>query len=170
MKAAPSRGVWICLAALLVLVAAGALYAVRSLEGTRDSLEKSADIGDEAGVAVSEMQGAVAGIGRGTVEYVRTDDPKFREAAAGSREEFERARARYEDLAGEGAGVEIGALYDEYGAVGESLLEGNDEQEAARGRIDGEFAEIKRILGDETRENVGSRGPDGPRSWRRRRR
>ncbi len=60
-----ARGVWIGLAVLLVVFAAVALYAVRSLEGTRDSLEKTADIGEEAGLAVSEMKEGVAGIWRG---------------------------------------------------------------------------------------------------------
>ena len=69
MKAVPSRGIWILFAVLLVALAAGPLYAVRSLEGTRDSLEKTAEVGEQAGVAVSEMKGGIAGIERGTTGY-----------------------------------------------------------------------------------------------------
>ena len=95
MKAAQARGIWICLALLLVAIAVGALYAVRSIEGTRDSLEKNADVGDEAGLAVAGMKEGVAGMGRGTSEYARTEDPKFRGDVNGAREVFEGSRARY---------------------------------------------------------------------------
>ena len=51
-------------------------------------------------------------------------------------------------------------MYDDYEVTGESLLDNNDKQKAAEGRVDGELAAARRILGDETRQNVGSRGPD----------
>ena len=88
MKVVSARVIWICFAVLLVALAAGALYAVRSLEGTRDSLEKTAEVGEQAGVAVSEMKGGVAGIERGTTGYVRTDDPKHREYVGQARDAF----------------------------------------------------------------------------------
>ena len=160
MKIAPTRAAWICLVLLLVAVAAGALYALRSLEDTRDSIERNAGVGDEAGVAVSEMRAGVAGIGRGTVDYARTKDPKDREVVAGSRKDFEGASSRYEDLVDDEG--DIRPLYDEYEAVGESLMKRSEEQEAARGRIEGDLASVKRILGDETRETVGNREPGSP--------
>ncbi len=51
----------------------------------RESLEESAEVGGEEGLAASEMKTRAGEIGDATLEYVETDDPGYREEAEESR-------------------------------------------------------------------------------------
>lgn len=55
------------------------------------------------------MRTHAGGIGDGTLSYVETDDPGYREQVREDRAGFEEARARYDGLVGEGEGRRSGA-------------------------------------------------------------
>ena len=161
MKNATMRRLSYGLGVLLVLLGAVGIYTVGSIQATRESLEEAE--GGEAGAAVSEMKTHAGELGDGASGYVETDDPAYREQAEEARSGFEEARVRYDSSVGEGEGrgSEIGVLYEEYAALGETLINENDEQEAAHARVGETFDEIENTL-DEVRENAAS-GLDGSR-------
>ena len=156
------RGLWVGFAILFVVFVGVGIYAVNSIQATRESLGET---GRAAGDAASEMRANAGGIGDATLDYVRTDDRAARERAGRGKTGFEEARARYEDLLGAratvGRGARIEALYGDYAALSESLMDGNDEQRAANDRVEEGFAGVRNILGEQSRAGVNARGPDG---------
>jgi hypothetical protein len=81
-------------------------------------------------------------IGDGALGYMETDDPEYREEAEEGQTGFEETRARYGELVGEdeGRGGEIDALYKEYAPLSETMMDENDEKEAAQTRVSEGYA------------------------------
>ncbi|MDQ3303794.1 MAG: hypothetical protein M3518_10665, partial [Actinomycetota bacterium] len=165
MKNLAMRKVWIGFGVLLIVLLAVGLYTADSIRATREALEEEAETGGEAGAAVSEMKTYAGEIGDGTLGYVETDDPGYREEVGESRIGFEEAGTRFEGLASadesEGRGDEIQALYEEYVTLGDTLMDENDEREAVKARVDEGFSSINDILGEEIQQDVASQGSDG---------
>ncbi|HEV8045807.1 MAG TPA: hypothetical protein VGP38_11540 [Rubrobacter sp.] len=165
MKNTAMRKVWIGFGVLLVVLLAVGLYTADSIRATREALEEEAETGGEAGAAVSEMKTYAGEIGDGTLGYVETDDPGYREEVGESRIGFEEAGTRFEGLASadesEGRGNEIQALYEVDVTLGDTLMDESDEQEAVKARVDEGFFSINDILGEEMQQDVASQGSDG---------
>ncbi len=108
----------------------------------RESLEEAAEAGREEGLAASEIRTRVGEIGDATLECVDTDDPGYREEAEESQTGFEEARARYGEPVGKdgGRGSEIDACYREYAPLSETMMDENDEKEAAQTQVSEGYA------------------------------
>lgn len=104
LKSASTRKSWIGFVVLLVILAAVGIYVIGNIQAARESLEEKAEAGGDEGLAASEMRTRVGEIGDGTLGYVETDDPGYREEAEEGQTGFEEARVRYGELVGEDEG------------------------------------------------------------------
>jgi hypothetical protein len=161
MRGAPVRGLWVGFAVLLVVFAGVGVYAVNSIQATRETLEETGETGRGRRGLRDEGE---RGRHRGCHPRLREDGRPGRPREGGGKAGFEESRARHEDLLGaradEGRGARIEAHYRDYAALSESLMDGNDEQRAANDRVGEGFAGVRNILGEQSRAGVNARGPD----------
>jgi diguanylate cyclase (GGDEF)-like protein/PAS domain S-box-containing protein len=162
VKNTTMRGSSYGFAVLLVVLVAVGMYVIGNIQAARESLEETAEAGGEEGLAASEMRTRAGEIGDGALGYMETDDPEYREEAEEGQTGFEETRARYGELVGEdeGRGGEIDALYKEYAPLSETMMDENDEKEAAQTRVSEGHAGIQSIL-QEIQEDAASQGSNG---------
>ena len=95
-------------------------------------------------------------IGDASLECVETEEPGYREEAEESQTGSQEARARYGEPVGEdeGRGSEVDACYSEYAPLSETMMDENDEKEAAQTQVSEGYA-VFSIL-QETQEDAAS--------------
>ncbi|MGH8509030.1 MAG: sensor histidine kinase [Gammaproteobacteria bacterium] len=135
-------GVAIALAAGLLVIA----LLFTALNAVRKSLHTVTEVEFAASEAALEMEIGMLGAGLGLMDFLATGEQLFRDRGAQYRLDFERFRAQYARLAdtaqSRALAERIGALYQEYTALAETLMQKRDTEE--RGLLSS--AEYRRFL------------------------
>ena len=136
-----------------------------ALRTAQRAMHEVADVEEPTSAAAYEMEINVIGTGMGVLNYLDTGDPQFRARVEKDEADFERFKARYDQLADTPAGKElgnkVGALFQEFVQLGEVLMDKRDEHETLYRAIAENFEVIDGILDAEIQENLDEAGPDG---------
>jgi len=140
---------------------------VRTIE---KDLKEITEVEEPTSAAAYEMEINVIGAGLGVLKYLDTGDPKYRSRVEKDQADFERFKAQYDRLAetpkGKELGKKVGALYLEFKAQGDTLMDAKDRLEALVTNIAKDFTKLDDIIDDQIRAKIDLAGPDGPAKWR----
>ena len=136
-----------------------------ALRTARRAMHEVANVEEPTSAAAYEMEINVIGTGLGVLKYLDTGDPQYRARVEKDEADFERFKARYDQLAETPAGKElgnkVGALFREFVQLGGVLMDKRDERETLFRAIAENFEVIDGILDEEIQENLDEAGPDG---------
>jgi PAS domain S-box-containing protein len=129
-----ARKLWLGFGILILLFLVAGFIIFLSGRATQVAYDEIANVEEPTRAASFEMEINTVEISRDVLLYLDTGDPQYRERFADDRADFERAKARYDELVDTPVGREhaarIDALYGDYVALGEDLI---DRREEARG-------------------------------------
>ena len=152
-------------ASVLLVGMLSMLVIYRAFRTARRAMHEVADVEEPTSAAAYEMEINVIGTGLGVLKYLDTGDPKYRARVEKDEADFERFKARYDQLAETPAGKElgnkVGALFGEFAQLGQVLMDKRDERETLFRAIAENFEVIDGILDEEIQENLDEAGPDG---------
>jgi signal transduction histidine kinase len=112
-----------------------------------------------------EMEINVIGTGLGVLKYLETGDPQHHARVRDDADDFKRYKAQYDRLAetehDTQFGEQIGALYEQYKAVGDTLMNTKDEQSALLAQVGECFEKVDEILDERIQPNTNRRELQG---------
>ncbi len=124
------------------------------------------EVKEPTSAAAYEMEINVIGTGLGVLKYLQTGDEIHRQRVAKDEADFERFKARYDLLAETPKGKELGdrvsLLYQEYKALGYTLMDQANRREGLSRAIGQNFEELDEILGEKIQARIDLQAPDGP--------
>ena len=149
---------------LLVTAAVGAIsYSLT--QSIDERVRVLTEIDEPTSAAAFEMEISAIGTGLGVLKYLDTGDPVFRESGANSQADFERSYELYVKLAKTTQEMELGTelslLYEDYRALGESLMNRKDDEDALFATVAENFEQMDVIIDEELQAGVDLNGPDG---------
>ena len=150
------------LLSLFVIAALVSLYQARIVD---EKVREITEVAEPTSAAAYEMEINVIGTGLGVLKYLQTGDAIHRQRVAKDEVDFERFKAQYDLLAetprGREQGDRISLLYQQYKALGETLMDQADQQEVLFATIGENFKELDDILDEKIQANVDLQDPDG---------
>ena len=136
-----------------------------ALRTAQKAMHEVADVEEPTSAAAYEMEINVIGTGLGVLKYLDTGDPQYRARVDKDEADFQRFKARYDQLAETPAGKElgnkVGALFQEYSQLGRVLMDKRDERETLFRSISENFEVIDEILDEEIQANLDEAALDG---------
>ncbi|MEJ7818689.1 MAG: HAMP domain-containing protein, partial [Rubrobacteraceae bacterium] len=157
-----ARKLWLGFGALLLIFLLTSLVIVLSERSTQEALDEIINVEEPTRAASFEMEINTVEISRDVLDYLETGDERFRERFADDREDFERSKARYDELVDTPTGVDqgemISSVYERYVALGVDLLDASDEQDDLFDRTNRGFEAIDSIADETTEAEVDNAG------------
>ena len=121
-----ARKLWLGFGGLTLLFLLAGLVIFFSQRSIDAAIQEMARVEEPIRTAAFEMEVSVARMGGDVPNYLQTGETRFREHYESDRADFEEARARFDALVdtqrGKVVGDRIDAVYEEYAALGESLM------------------------------------------------
>jgi two-component system, sensor histidine kinase and response regulator len=156
-----ARRLWLGFGFLILIFILASLIVLLSEGSISRSLTEIAQVEEPTRAAAYEMEINTVKMSRDVLGYLDTGDPQYRERFAEDKANFERSKARYDDLADTPTGrshrARIDSLYAEYAALGESLIDRRNELTDPNGPIRADlqrFAELEAELDGFLEEEV----------------
>ena len=135
MRLTVAKKLWIGFGLLILIIVVTDLIINRSIESVEQRLLKVTEVEEPTSAAAYEMEINVIGTGLGVFKYLETGDPQYRARVADDEADFDRYKSEYDRLSNDeqerALGIRIGALFDEYKALGESLMNARDAKDEA---------------------------------------
>ena len=151
---------------LLSLFVIAVLISLFQARVAREKVREITEVEEPTSAAAYEMEINVIGTGLGVLKYLQTGDQIHRLRVAKDEANFERFKSQYDLLAETARGRELGKqvslLYQEYKAVGDTLMDQADRREILFAIIGENFGELDEILDELILATVDMQGPDGP--------
>ena len=155
---------------LLSLFAFAGLVSLFQARVVEEKVREITEVAEPASAAAYEMEINVIGTGSGVLKYLQTGDDIHRQRVAKDEADFERFKAQYDRLVktpkGRQLGDRVSLLYQEYKALGDTLMDQADRREVLFATIGENFQELDGILDNKIQVNITSHGPDGPEKLR----
>lgn len=150
MRLTLARKLWIGFGILMLVIVITDFVTLSLIKSLEDKLEEITAISEPSSAAAYEMEINVIGTGMGVMKYLETGDPQGRARVKKDEADFERFKAVYDRLA-EGPrakqlGTRIGLLYGEYKALGDTLMNKRDEQQAIFAAVGRSFEKLDEII------------------------
>ncbi len=149
--------------AVLVIIALGIALWLRTLKG---NLHDITSVAGPRSTAVYQMVIYAKGVSIGVLKYLETGDPAYRQQVIADQAEFARFRAEYDRLAytpqQRELGERISTLFGKYKALGETLMNTKDRQQALFAKLAQSLDAMARIIDDKIQAKLKPAGPDGP--------
>ena len=150
------------LLSLFVIAALVALFQARIVD---EKVREITEVEQPTSAAAYEMEINVIGTGLGVLKYLQTEDEIHRRRVANDEADFGRFKAQYDRLAETPRGRELGhrvsLLYQQYKALGDTLMDQADRQQVLSATIGENFQELDEILEEKIRPNIDLQAPDG---------
>ena len=150
---------------LLCLFVSTALVSLIQAQIVDEKVREIIEVEEPTSAAAYEMEINVIHTGFGVLKYLQTGDEIHRQRVAKDEADFERFKAQYDRLAETPRGRELGAqvslLYQEYKALGDTLMDQADRRELLSTTIGRNFEELDEILAVKIRPNIELPAPDG---------
>ena len=150
------------LLSLFVIAALVSFFQARIVD---EKVREITEVAEPTSAAAYEMEINVIGTGLGVVKYLQTGDEIHRRRVAKDEADFERFKAQYDLLAettrGRELGEQLSRLYQEYKALGDTLMDQTDRRESLSRAIGQNFSELDKILDEKIQANIDLQGPDG---------
>ncbi len=150
------------LLSLFVIAGLVSLFQARIVD---EKVREITEVEEPTSAAAYEMEINVIGTGLGVLKYLQTGDEVHRQRVAKDEADFERFKAQYDLLAetprGRKLGERVSLLYQEYKALGDTLMDQADQRETLFATIGENFEELDTILDEKIQANVDLQGPDG---------
>src|SRR5918998_942147 len=131
-----ARKLWLGFGVLILVFVLACLIIFVSERAVNNALDEVVEVEEPTRAASFEMEINVAEMARDVLDYLNTEDPRYREQFEDNRADFERFKDRYDALTdterGERQGERIEVLYEEYAKLGEALT--GAEPSGVRGR------------------------------------
>jgi PAS domain S-box-containing protein len=129
-----AQKLWLGFGTLIALLAIIGVVTASLLAVLAGDLNQITSVEEPTSTAAYEMEINAIGTGQAVVSYLETGDPELRRRFAKDVADFEQFKARYDDLADtperKEAGGRLAALFREYKALGETLMDRQDGQQA----------------------------------------
>ena len=153
---------------LLSLFVIAALVSLMQARIVDENVREITEVEEPTSAAAYEMEINAIGTGLGVLKYLQTGDEMHRQRVAKDEADFERFKAQYDLLAETPRDKELGAqvslLYQEYKALGDTLMDQADRRATLSTTIGGNFEELDDILDDQIQPSI--RPHDGPEEMR----
>ncbi len=150
------------LLSLFVLAALVSLYQAQIVDG---KVREITEVAEPTSDAAYEMELTVIGTGTGVLNYLQTRDDVHRQRVVKDEADFERYKLKYDLLAETPRGKELGErvslLYQEYKALGETLMNQADRREVLFTTLGENLEELDKILDEKIQDNIDLQAPDG---------
>ena len=154
VQASRAAGVWIYLLLIVVTLVVTAVAIDRQISFVGNTVRQITLSEAPFAEAAYELEINVLGIGMAVVKYIERADPADRERVAKDASDFERFEAQYNRLADtpqqKELGLRVGALYREYKALGERMMDARDRERALAAELARDFAEIDALIKEQT--------------------
>ena len=151
---------------LLSLFVVAALVSLFQARIAGEKVREITEVEEPTSAAAYEMEINVIGTGLGVLKYLQTGDAIHRQRVAKDEADFERFKAQYDLLAetprGRELGEQVGLLYQEYKALGDTLMDQADRRELLFATTGENFIELDGILDEKLQANIDLQAPDGP--------
>jgi len=145
---------------LFVMAALVSLFQARIVD---EKVREITEVEGPTSAAAYEMEINVIGTGLAVWKYLQTGDDIHRQRVAKDQADFERFKAKYDLLAETPrVGQQVSLLYQEYKALGDTLMDQADRREALFATIGKNFELLDGILDEKIQATVTMLGPDGP--------
>ncbi|CAA9469259.1 MAG: hypothetical protein AVDCRST_MAG02-3915 [uncultured Rubrobacteraceae bacterium] len=142
-----ARKLWLGFGVLILLFAVACLVVFLSQRSIDTSLEEIVSVEEPTRAASFEVEINTVEISRDVLDYLETGEPRYREQFANDRADFDRFKARYDELVetreGGVLGDRIDSIYAEYVALGRALM---DERAGQASDVDGLLREADAAL------------------------
>ncbi len=150
------------LLSLFVLAALVSLYQAQIVD---EKVREITEVAEPTSDAAYEMELTVIGTGTGVLNYLQTRDDVHRQRVVKDEADFERYKLQYDLLAETPRGKELGErvslLYQEYKALGETLMNQADRREVLFTTLGENLEELDKILDEKIQDNIDLQAPDG---------
>ncbi len=150
---------------LLGLFVIAALVALIQARIVDDKVRQITEVEEPTSAAAYEMEINAIGTGLGVLKYLQTGDAVHRRRVAKDEADFERFKAQYDRLAqttrGKELGKQVSLLYQEYKALGDTLMDQADRREKLSASIGDNFEQLDEILDENIKANADGQAPDG---------
>ncbi|HWO43357.1 MAG TPA: ATP-binding protein [Candidatus Eisenbacteria bacterium] len=139
---------------LIFLIGISAIFVIyNGLVSVEKALQQLADVRGPISAATHEMEINVNGIALGVLKYLDSRDEQYRKLAQKDQKDFEVFYGRYVQLAGtereRQLAQSINDLYNEYRALGETLMNTRDRQDAIFSTVAKTLEDLDRIIDTE---------------------
>ena len=145
-----ARKLWLGFGILVLLFVLTGLVVGTSVRSVQEALAEIVKVEEPTAETAYEMEINAVEISRNVLNYLETGDPEMRERARNDRADFEEFKARYDELIDTPTGAEQGerirAAYDEYAALGDSLMNEKDRMDDLLLELDGDFEAMDEIV------------------------
>ena len=152
------------LLSLFVIAALVSLFQARVVDG---KVREITEVEEPTSAAANEMEINVIRTGLGVLKYLQPGDDIHRRRVAKDEADFERFKGQYDLLAETPRGKELGGrvslLFQEYQALGDTLMDQADRREVLFATIGENFRELDEILDQKIQAKIDLQSPDGPR-------
>ncbi len=150
---------------LLSLFMIAALVSLIQARIVDEKVREITEVEEPTSAAAYEMEINAIGTGLGVLKYLQTGDEIHRQRVAKDEADFERFKSQYDLLAetprGRELGEQVSLLYQEYKALGDTLMDQADRRETLFTTIGENFQELDEILDEKIQANMDLHGPDG---------
>ena len=150
---------------LLSLFAFAGLISLFQARIVDEKVREITEVAEPTRAAAYEMEINVIGTGLEVLKYLQTGDDIHRQRVTEDEADFERFKTQYDLLAETSRDRELGdrvsLLYQEYMALGDTLMDQADRREVMFATIGENFEELDDILDNKIQLNITSHGPDG---------
>ena len=160
MKISTVNGLWIGFGVLLLSLILSSFLVDRNIRsiGRVVALESMS-------AAAYEMEINILGTGLSVLKYLETGDPSYRTRVKDDTDDFGRYKAQYDSLAeierDKQRGEQIGSLYRQYQAVGDTLMNTKDEQSALFAQVGESWEQIDEIIDERIQPKINRQGIQG---------
>ena len=150
------------LLSLFVIAALVALFQARIVD---EKVHEITEVEQPTSVAAYEMEINVIGTGLGVLKYLQTGDEIHRRRVAKDAADFERFKAQYDRLVETPRGKELGdrvsLLYQQYKALGDTLMDQTDERAGLFIDMADSFQAIDNSIDQKLEPTLNLQGHDG---------
>ena len=147
---------------LFVVAALVSLFQARVVDG---KVREITEVAEPTSAAAFEMEIHAISTGLGVLKYLQTGDAIHRQRVAKDEAGFERFKSQYDLLAettrAKELGQQVSLLYQEYKALGYTLMDQADRREVLFATIGENFEELDEILDEKIQPGIDIQGPDG---------
>lgn len=158
MKVTTVTGVWIGFGVLLLSLILAGFLIDRNLKSIKRVLAL-----ESMSAAAYEMEINTLGMGFGVLRYVENRDPADRSHVLDDVDDFRRYKARYDGLSeterDKQRGERIGFFYEQYKAVGDTLMNTKDEQSTLISQVVESVEKIDEIIDERIQPRINRQEP-----------
>ena len=159
-----ARKLWLGFGILVLLFVLTGLVVGTSVRFVQEALAEIVKVEEPTAETAFEMEINTVEIGQNVLNYLETGNPEMRERARNDRAEFEKFKARYDELIDTPTGAEQGkrirATYDKYAALGENLMDEKDRVDDLLLELDADFETMDEIVDEGLTPGGSESGPD----------